>query len=76
MIGCLQVVRIYIFMNERKLYIHSSYLYYFSLLSRKKIIFKRNKTCSPCLHSLVETLVKFVRFLEQVQTFDCVSGFD
>ena len=32
-IGCLQVVRIYIFMNEIKLYISTSYLYYFSLLS-------------------------------------------
>ena len=35
---------------------------------------KRNKTWSPCLYSLVKTLAKFVRILEQ-KSFDCVSGF-
>ena len=48
----------------------------FSLLAMKIIIlFKRNKTCCPCLHSLLKTPAKFVRILEQVKTFDYISGF-
>ena len=37
-------------------------------ISRKIVIFKRYKTCSPRLHSLVKTLEKFVRILEHVKT--------
>ena len=56
MIGCLQVVRIYSFMEEIKLFMWASYIV-FSLISVKseKISYKRNKTCFPCLHSLIKT---------------------
>ena len=37
----------------------------------RKFYGKRTKTCSLCLHSLVKTLAKFVRILEQVKTHDC-----
>ena len=36
---------------------------------------KRSKTCSPCLHSLLNTSTKFVRILELVKSLDCVSVF-
>ena len=55
MVGCLQIVRIY------------SFICTFSLLSQKIIILQRNKTCSPCLHSLMKTSVKLVRNLEQTK---------
>ena len=38
-------------------------------------ISKRNKTCYPCLHSLVKTSVKFVKIREQVKTRDTAQGF-
>ena len=34
MIGCLQVVRIYSFMKERKLYIHASYIVFLFVVSK------------------------------------------
>ena len=75
MVGSLQVVRIYSFMEEIKVYTLAWYILSFSLLSQKIIIYKRNKTSSQCLHSLVKTSAKFVRILEQVKTLDWVSGF-
>ena len=44
-------------------------------LRLKIIIYKWNKICCPCIHSLLKTSAKFVRVLEHVKTLDCVSGF-
>ena len=60
-------------MKDIKLCICASYnLLSFSVLSQKILFYKRNKTHSPCLHtmycSLVKTVAKFVRILKQVKT--------
>ena len=65
MVGCLQVMRIYSFM-KRRLHMFSLYISSFSLLGWKIIIYKRNKTCSPCIHSLVTMSAKFERILSNV----------
>ena len=72
MVGCLQVVRIYNFMKVIKLYTRTLYIVFFFVKTDNNNFYKRNKTYSPCLHSPVKTLAKFVRILEQVK---CVSGF-
>ena len=66
---CLQVVRIY-----------STCFVYFIIVflfvnNENNNIFKRNKTCCSCLHSLLKTSAKVVRILEQVKTLDYISGF-
>ena len=75
MFCCLQVVGIYSFI-KKKLHICAFYIVFLFVKSENNNFRKINKTCSPCLHSLVKTSVgKFVRILEQVETFGCVSGF-
>ena len=39
-------------------------------MSSREEFHLRNKTCSPCLHSLVKTYAKFVRILEQVKNLE------
>ena len=57
MVGCLQVVRIYSFMEEIIYIFVLCIISSLSLLKQKIIIlYKRNKTYSPFLQSLVKTL--------------------
>ena len=59
MAGYLQVVRIYSFMKEIKVYIRASYIF-FLFVKTESIIFIKEIKCSPYLHNLVKTLAKFV----------------
>ena len=55
MTSYLQVVRIHSFMKEVELYIRASFIVFLVVT----VSWKRNKTCPPCLHSLVKTSAKF-----------------
>ena len=68
-IGCLQVVRMYSFMREIK------YTLYVLFETENNKYYKRNKTCSPFLHTLVKASTKFERIFELVKTLNWVSGF-
>ena len=68
MVGCLQVVRIYSFMKEIKLYIHDSYIVFLFVKSGNDNV-KRIRTFWPCLYTLIKTSAKFVRVVEQVRVF-------
>ena len=67
MVDCLQVVRIYSFMKEIKVYILASHIVF--------LFVKTENNNSLCLHSVVKNSAKFVRILEQVKTLDFVPGF-
>ena len=74
MVDYLQVVSIYIFVREIKLDIRIAYIVVLFVKTENSNFYKRNVTCSPCLHSLVKTSATFVIILEQVKTLDCISG--
>ena len=59
MIGCLRVLRIYSFMKEIKLYKRVSYIVFLFVKTGNNSFIKKNKSCYPCLHSLVKTSAKF-----------------
>ena len=71
-IGSLQVVKTYSFMKEIELYLRALCVVF--LFVKLENNFIKEIKHFPCLHSLVKTSAKFVRFLEQVKTLDCVSG--
>ena len=59
----------------REFTVRASYIVFLIVnTENNNFIYKRSKTCCPCLHSPLKTSAKFVRILEQV-TLDCVSGF-
>ena len=76
MVGCLHVVRIY--SSWKKLmYTYMLCISSFSLLRKKITLFIKEIKHVLCafIYSQVKRLAKFVRILEQVKTFDCISGF-
>ena len=72
-IGSLQVVKTYSFMKEIELYLRALCVVFLSVKLENN--FKKEIKHFPCLHSLVKTSAKFVRFLDQVKTFECVLDF-